>query len=77
MFPGLMPGPFRLRQKCPRCGLLYPKSETACPHCSNLSDAEVEQLKSRVSAEGDSAATLGYVFLAIAALIAAALLLAL
>ncbi len=30
--------------RCPRCELSYEKEKDKCPHCSNMSDAEVEDL---------------------------------
>lgn len=74
-----MPGPLflppRLRRtrKCGRCGLLYPVKARQCPHCSGLTDAEVEQLKRRTRDEQASDANLGLLFLYVAVLLAGAL----
>ena len=31
------------QNKCRRCGQLYFKTETQCPHCSELSDHQIRQ----------------------------------
>lgn len=41
----------RPTKQCDRCGLRYTVDHEACPHCSNLSDADVEKLKRRFRLE--------------------------
>jgi hypothetical protein len=31
-------------RRCPRCKLYYRKDKKDCPHCSDLNDAQVEEL---------------------------------
>ena len=36
--------PIRLSKKCNRCYLRYPRAESECIHCKELTDREVEEL---------------------------------
>lgn len=69
-----LPIKIRRTRQCPRCGLDFLVSEPACPHCSGLSDAEVEKLKQQYAAEGPAEKNLGWLFIYIAALILVAML---
>jgi hypothetical protein len=55
--------------KCARCGLRYPKNETVCTHCSDLSNQEVENLKTRYDNEHYGNARLGRLFISISILL--------
>jgi len=59
----------RRKQQCPRCGLDYLRSEEVCPHCTGLSDRDVEDLKRRFAAKGTGERYLELLFIYIAALI--------
>ena len=61
--------------RCQRCGLRHPASAESCPHCGELDDAEVEQLRRRVEREQKGQAELGRVFLILTAVIVGLLLL--
>ena len=67
--PIFIPPPIRRTQKCNRCGLLYPKKEASCIHCSNLSDSELNEIKLKISQERQANQNLGKLFLFIAFLI--------
>jgi len=58
------------RETCERCGLPRPKSEKICPHCDQLSDREVDRLKTRDAREHETNAHIGVMFLALAASLA-------
>ncbi|MES9970047.1 MAG: hypothetical protein ABW092_08425 [Candidatus Thiodiazotropha sp.] len=76
-------GAFRRQQKptkkCNRCGLRYTVDKQACPHCSDLSDDEVKNLKKRFRLEQIANARLGtkMLFAAVALLVFLVLLAAL
>jgi len=57
-----VPIPIRYSKKCERCGLRYPSDEEHCEHCFNLSDKEVDELKSRIREEQKSNMNLGRLF---------------
>lgn len=67
----MMQVPIRIRfsTKCQRCGLRYPKEESACSHCADLSDHEVQELKDRIESEHAGNVNLGKLFFYITALI--------
>lgn len=65
-----VPPIIKFTNKCKRCGLLYPKKETKCSHCSELSDKEVVDLKHRFAKEQKGNANLGKLLLFIASIIA-------
>ncbi len=52
--------------KCDRCELRYPKREGNCPHCSELSENEVYELKARIEQEASGTRNLGLTMLLIA-----------
>ena len=64
-----LPIKIRRTQQCPRCGLNYSLDEEVCPHCTGLTDEQVEALKHRYAAEGPGEKNLGLLFIYIAALI--------
>ena len=59
----------RLTKKCKRCGLRYPQKQSACVHCTGLSDLDVDALKTRYKNEKEGNANLGRLLLYIAILI--------
>ena len=63
--------PIRIKftSKCQRCGLRYPKNDTACPHCSGLTDQQVLDVKVRHEREHARNANLGRLFLYIVGLL--------
>jgi len=67
--PIFIPPPLRQSKKCARCGLQYDIEEDECPHCHNLSDAEVALLRQKVEKEAQGESRLGVIFLYIAAVI--------
>jgi len=74
--PLFIPPPLKLTKKCNRCGLLYPKDEEQCSHCSNLSDQEVLELKDNFKNEQAGNNNLGkLLFIAIILLMLMALIL--
>jgi hypothetical protein len=72
-----LPVPIRIKptRKCPRCELRYPLDSEQCPHCSGLSDREVDELKLKVEQEHEAHANLGKLLLYLAALIAIGMML--
>jgi hypothetical protein len=72
LFPSLRTGG---SQRCERCGLRFPTSKEQCNHCSELSDTEVESLRRRVEREHAGHAELGRVFLILAAVVMALVML--
>ena len=62
--------PFKRRKKCSRCGLLYPKKEKFCPHCNDLDDKQVHELKLKFQEEQKGNENLGKLFLYLAVIIA-------
>lgn len=75
--PVLLPVSIRRSRRCERCGLRFPRKEAQCPHCADLSDPEVLDLKEGMQEEQQGHANLGKLFYFIAALVAAALVVAL
>lgn len=69
-----LPVNIRRTRQCPRCGLDYLISEPACPHCTGLSEREVERLKQQYEAEGPGERNLGWLFIYVAVLIAVGIL---
>lgn len=67
-FPPFLPIRLRKSQSCDRCGQWYPKNETQCPHCEDLDDAQVQQLRKRRAGEHRGNANLGNLFLWLAIL---------
>ena len=55
--------------KCPRCGLRYPKKDGTCPHCNDLTDDQVTELKAKYEAGQAGDVNLGHLFLYIAGLL--------
>lgn len=51
---------------CSRCELRYRKEEKACPHCYELSDDEVSDLKARSKREADGIKRIRFIILFIA-----------
>ncbi|MCH8492730.1 MAG: hypothetical protein LAT53_05795 [Idiomarina sp.] len=49
--------------QCNRCELRYPKKESECPHCKDLSDSEVKTLKLETEREADAHSDVGKVML--------------
>lgn len=58
-------------RKCPRCRLRYPLEQPGCPHCTGLSDAEVQRLRDHHKRQHAANAELGRVLLGAAALLIA------
>ena len=71
--------PIRIKftSKCQRCGLRYPRNDTACPHCSGLTDQQVLHFKAKREREHRGNANLGRLFLYIAGLLVVGMLIAL
>jgi uncharacterized membrane protein YvbJ len=67
--PIFIPPPIRQSKKCDRCGLQYDIEEVECPHCHNLSDAEVALLKQKEEQEAEGESKIGIILLFIAAVI--------
>lgn len=67
--PIFIPPPIRQSRKCERCELQYDIEEQECPHCHNLTDAEVVLLKEKMENEAEGNSSLGSIFLFIAAVI--------
>jgi len=55
----LPPWLIRRTKPCARCGLRHPEGETECPHCAELSDAEVSHMQRRRAQEDEANARLG------------------
>ena len=75
---GLIP-PIRRSQRCPRCDWRYPRRESECPHCKDLNDAALVELKDRANDRREGGRQLGtlmlggaMVFLVIMAIVAIA-----
>ena len=64
-----IPVPIRRTKKCNRCGLLFPKKENECIHCSNLNDVELEEPNSRIAEERKGNHRLGMLCLYLSLLI--------
>lgn len=75
--PVLLPVLIRRSRRCERCGLRFPRKKIQCPHCADLGDREVLDLKERMQEEQQGHANLGKLFYFIAAIVAAVLVLAL
>jgi uncharacterized membrane protein YvbJ len=58
-------------QKCNRCGQQYSIENEHCPHCHNLSEAELIELKKRISEAKESNRNLGKIFFLVAIVILA------
>jgi ribosomal protein L37E len=55
---------------CERCGSYYNhQREEECPHCAQLNERQLEELKARRQAEGQANRRLGYGFLVAAAVV--------
>lgn len=65
-----IPPPVHETKKCTRCGLLYPKDENECSHCSELTDKEVINLKEDFVEEQKGNSELGKLFLFISSIVA-------
>ena len=72
LFPSLRTGG---TTRCQRCELRYPNSADGCPHCHDLDDAGVEELRRRVERQHAGHAELGRVFLILAAVVTGLLML--
>jgi hypothetical protein len=72
----VLPVPIKIRftRRCQRCGLRYPKADAACPHCTGLTEREVQELKDRHEDERAGNANLGRLLLYIAGLLLVAML---
>jgi hypothetical protein len=68
------PGGYGRRRICERCGLRRPDTTEPCPHCAELDDAEVADLRREVAEHHEGHARLGRAFLVAAAVIAVVLL---
>lgn len=75
MPPPLLPIKRPALTNCSRCGHQYPQEELKCPHCSELSDSEVEVLKQRKLEQDQAHFQLGKTFLMIAGIAAVLLVL--
>jgi hypothetical protein len=64
--PGLIP-PISRSQPCQRCGKRYPRRSEACPHCSDLSDAELEAYREDSDERREGSRSLGWGLLLVAA----------
>ena len=53
-------------QECTRCGLRYTIDNENCPHCRNLSDSQLLELKKEISNNHEANKRLGKVFFIIA-----------
>ncbi len=61
-------------RSCERCGLRFSVSDEQCPHCTQLSDREVENLKERMAEQQVAHKQLGRILLVVAAAMALVLL---
>ena len=50
-------------RKCERCGLRYPVDQDACPHCTGLSESQLDALKARIARRHVANGRLGRGFL--------------
>lgn len=71
-----VPIKIKFTKKCLRCGLRYPRKETACTHCTNLSDREVQALQEEYESYHEGHQNLGRLFLYIAIVLIALMLVA-
>ena len=62
-------------QECTRCGLRYTIDNKNCPHCHNLSDSQLLELKEKISNEHEANKGLGKVFFIIAIAVIALMIL--
>lgn len=61
-----MPPPLRFTNKCDRCGQRYPRKHENCPHCKDLTETQLEELKLRVAEQHKANARLGTLFFLLA-----------
>jgi predicted nucleic acid-binding Zn ribbon protein len=54
-------------KKCARCGLKYPEDQENCPHCFELTEAELDELKDKIEEYHKSNANIGKLFFYFAA----------
>lgn len=72
-FP-VLPIPFRKKpqRRCGRCGLYFQRNaqdqQQGCPHCGHLSDAELAELQQRLATQAQASKSLGWLFIAGAAI---------
>ncbi len=64
--PIFLPSLIKRTQKCERCGLLFPKKAIECPHCTDLNDRELSELKQEIQERHVANKNLGMVFMAAA-----------
>jgi hypothetical protein len=57
--PIFVPPPMRRTRRCKRCRLHYPRSLEHCPHCSDVPDNQLEDLRQRVGEAHAGNARLG------------------
>ena len=63
-------------RKCERCGLRYPKDLADCPHCHTIrTQADLEAFKAEKAAERAAGVRLGRLFIIVALILLALLLL--
>lgn len=62
---------------CPRCGLHYDQRQPACPHCGELDERGLEALRAERARQHEGNAAMGRLFLLIAALLGAFVLIGL
>ena len=58
-------------KKCDRCGLRYQANKLECPHCHNLSEEELSQLKKKIARMHADYRVLGILFILVALAIVA------
>ncbi len=65
-------------QLCQRCGLRYPKDESACLHCKDIStEAELQRFKEKIDGEREAGRSLGKIFIILALILGVLVLLSL
>ena len=52
----------RPTKKCERCGLGYPEKEEHCPHCHDISDADLPRFKEWIAQQGEKHRRMGKMF---------------
>lgn len=60
-------------KKCRRCALRYPAEAERCPHCTDLDEAELAELKIHIERRHRANAGLGRVFFYISGILVAAI----
>ncbi len=62
-------------QKCTRCGLRYAIDKKHCPHCHDLSESQLIELKEKISNDHKENHKLGKIFIVVTIIIACLMLL--